>query len=194
MFGFLKQKSAVGYSGADTYKYIDKLINDNAKELKIITPYLGISYARLLLKLSKRKKIRLIVSGDAKKKEEAAVKLIIKKGRVMNWKPIFYGIVVAIVLVIVQAYPLLFSLVALMALYTYYVEIYDPEGRNIEIKISTKNFIHEKAYISNKNAIVGSANLTYSGTHRNTEHIEMIKNERRLRELNKHFDDLWKKI
>jgi len=35
MFGlFERGRSAVGYSGSDTYKYIDPLIKDNAKNLK----------------------------------------------------------------------------------------------------------------------------------------------------------------
>ena len=38
---------------------------------------------------------------------------------------------------------------------------------------------------------MGSANLTYSGMHKNIEHIEVIKEGDRIAELEKHFRQLW---
>ncbi len=195
MLEFLKRhsSSSYGYSGSDTHKYIDKLISDNARSLKIITPYLGISYARTLVQLSTRKHIYVIVSGDSTKKDEDAVKFIAKKGRHIDRKPIFYGSLVAIGLAIIGVYPLALSIAALLVVYIYTAGIYLPKHRNIIVKIATDRFIHEKMYISDTSAIVGSANLTYSGTHKNIEHIEIIKEPKKVKELGDHFDVLWKK-
>ncbi len=195
MFDFLKRdkESSVGYSGSDTYKYIDELINDNGSELKIVTPYLGISYARKLLSISKRKRIRLIVSGDQNKKDEDAVKLLLNRGRRIDWKLAFFLVIAMVASAFIKVYlaTLVFGLLLVLSIYLMYV--LNPRGRRISVKISTRKFIHEKMYISDGKAIVGSANLTYSGTHRNVEHIEIIKGSRRIKELNEHFEDIWVK-
>ncbi len=195
MFEFLKRRESgsYGYSGSDTHRYIDQLINDGAKSLKIITPYLGISYARMLVRVSTRKRICIIVSGDSSKKDEDAVKFITKKGRHVDPGPIFYGSILAAGLAFVGAYALALSVAALIAAYIYRAGIYLPRHRNITVKIATDRFIHEKMYISESSAIVGSANLTYSGTHKNMEHIEIIKEPKKMKELGAHFDNLWKK-
>jgi phosphatidylserine/phosphatidylglycerophosphate/cardiolipin synthase-like enzyme len=195
MFESLRRGSSnsYGYSGSDTHKYIDELINDNAKILKVITPYLGISYARTLVHISTRKRIYLIVSGDSTKKDEEAVRFITKKGRHVDIKPVIYGSIIAIGIALAGVYPLALSIGILLAVYIYRAGIYLPKHRNITVKIATNKFIHEKMYISEGSAIVGSANLTYSGTHKNIEHIEVIKEHKKVKELEEHFDNLWKK-
>jgi phosphatidylserine/phosphatidylglycerophosphate/cardiolipin synthase-like enzyme len=195
MFEFLKRHNSdsYGYSGSDTHKYIDQLINDDGKDLKIITPYLGISYAKMLVRVSARKHIHLIISGNSTKKDEYAVKFIIKKGRQMDKWAIIYGSALAIGLAFVGAYPISLGIMALLAVYVYRAGIYLPKHRNITVKIATDKFIHEKMYISENSAIVGSANLTYNGTHRNVEHIELINESRKVKELSDHFNILWKK-
>ncbi|MFI5412960.1 MAG: phospholipase D-like domain-containing protein, partial [Candidatus Micrarchaeales archaeon] len=164
---------------------------DNARTLRIISPYLGISYARMLLKVSKRKKVFLIVSGDSKKKDEDAVKLIAKRGRRLSKNIILYLLLGIAISAIAGLYTISICFALILVLLVYLNLVYNPKGRRIEIKIATDKFIHEKLYLSDRNAIVGSANLTYSGTHKNIEHIEMIKNESRIKELGKHFDELW---
>jgi phosphatidylserine/phosphatidylglycerophosphate/cardiolipin synthase-like enzyme len=195
MFDFLKKNkdNTVGYSGSDTHKYIDEVINDNAVKLKIISPYLGIHYARMLLKVSTRKKIDLIVSGDSTKKDEEAIRVLLKRGSFVDWKLILYGSVVAILIALTGIYPLALSMGILLVATIYYGKIYGPKRRKVRIKIATDKFIHEKLYISENVAIVGSANLTYSGTHKNIEHIEIIRDKSKISELEKHFDQTWKK-
>ena len=64
---------------------------------------------------------------------------------------------------------------------------------NLRLKVVTDKFIHEKLYISDDNAIVGSANLTYAGMHKNIEHIELINEQDKVNQLSEHFDELWSK-
>jgi len=62
---------------------------------------------------------------------------------------------------------------------------------NIEVRVSGGPFVHEKIYIGSDTAITGSANLTYSGMHRNIEHIEITHDPERIAELGRHFNGLW---
>jgi phosphatidylserine/phosphatidylglycerophosphate/cardiolipin synthase-like enzyme len=61
----------------------------------------------------------------------------------------------------------------------------------LHLKVVSSDFIHEKLYISDTIAITGSANLTYSGMHRNIESINITKNLEEVERLKKHFDRLW---
>ena len=54
-----------------------------------------------------------------------------------------------------------------------------------------KSFTHSKMYISEKEGIEGSANLTFAGTHRNIENIEIIKDIQELRRMKTEFWKLW---
>lgn len=62
---------------------------------------------------------------------------------------------------------------------------------NLGVKLSGDTFIHEKVYLCEGRAITGSANLTYSGLHRNLEHVEVIVARDRLEGLAAHFGGLW---
>lgn len=195
MFGFLKLGGSgpYGYSGSESYKHIDKLLNDDSSTLKIITPYLGIAYARMLLSLSSRKKIHIIVSGDQKKKDDGAVRLLIGKGSYVSIKLVAYATVLAIGFASLGMNTMVLVIAAITAIYIFTALKLLPMRKRVKVKIATDRFIHEKMYISERSAIVGSANLTYSGTHKNVEHIEVIRNEGKRRELSNHFDELWKR-
>jgi len=62
---------------------------------------------------------------------------------------------------------------------------------NLQVKVITERFVHEKLYISGNTAISGSANLTYNGMHKNIEHIEVTKDESKIREMRRHFESMW---
>ena len=195
MFGFLKRQreDTIGYSGSDTHKHIDALINDNGRYLRIITPYIGISYARMLLSISKRKRIELLISGDSNKKDEEAVSLLLKKGRRMDKRLVLILFIAMVASAIIKLYLITIGFGVLLAIAILFGLVLNPGGRDITTKIATDRFVHEKMYISENMAIVGSANLTYSGTHRNVEHIEIIKDKERIEQLNRHFKDIWGK-
>jgi phosphatidylserine/phosphatidylglycerophosphate/cardiolipin synthase-like enzyme len=61
----------------------------------------------------------------------------------------------------------------------------------IQLKVIRDKFVHEKLYISNGTAVIGSANLTYSGMHKNIEHVEVIRNGKEVDALKRHFEELW---
>jgi phosphatidylserine/phosphatidylglycerophosphate/cardiolipin synthase-like enzyme len=65
--------------------------------------------------------------------------------------------------------------------------------KNIMLKTTGEDFVHEKLYISDSMAIIGSANLTYNGTHKNIEHIEIIRDRGEIDELKRHFNSMWGK-
>jgi phosphatidylserine/phosphatidylglycerophosphate/cardiolipin synthase-like enzyme len=56
-----------------------------------------------------------------------------------------------------------------------------------------EGFVHAKIYISENEAIHGSANLTYNGTHSNIEHIEIIRDNEKIAKLHSEFERMWKK-
>jgi len=147
----------------------------------------------MLVGLSSRKSIQLIVSGDPRKRDDVAVKFIANRGRHIDKRPIICGIIFIIAFILLRMYSLALGIVVLLAIYAYAVWFILPRHRNIAIKIVTDRFVHEKMYISESSAIVGSANLTYSGTHKNVEHIEIIRDNKRIKEMDNHFDGLWKK-
>ena len=66
-------------------------------------------------------------------------------------------------------------------------------AKNITVKTTGEDFVHEKLYISDTVAIVGSANLTYAGMHKNVEHIQMVDDKNEITELKEHFNSLWSK-
>lgn len=192
MFNLLKRQKTRGYSGNETYKFIDELLNDDGKSLRIVSPYIGISYARKLLELAKRKKIYLLTSGDDKKKDEDAVKLLLYGSRKLNLKLIFLLLITESILFYLKFYLYGAAVIVLLVLVVYFGVVRKSRSElNLQVKIATNRFIHEKMYVSDKKAIVGSANLTYSGTHKNIEHIEIIKDINRIKELSRHFDALW---
>ena len=168
------------YSGSDTFKYIDKLIR-RSKSLLIISPFIGNYYAEMLAKRGKRTLV--ITSDDTLRKVRA-----LRRGRRNYAKAVAYFIVLDALIFYLHMFAfgigVLLLLVAMIFLVLY-------SRANIVVKSTGKTFVHEKMYIGEKEAIIGSANLTFSGTHRNIEHIEIINDMRRIEELKRHFYDLW---
>ncbi len=183
------------YSGNESYKQIDKLLKNSSK-LKIISPYISLFYAKKLENYSKFKKIYLITAKPTSKSDLIAFKYLTKLNNIM----FFIKLSIYFTILEIFALVLRFYLVALIlfAIFLITLSIFrliygSITHSNISIKTS-KQFIHEKIYISNNSAIVGSANLTYSGTHKNIEYIELIKDKEKIAALEKHFDSLWSSL
>ncbi|MGC8647509.1 MAG: phospholipase D-like domain-containing protein [Candidatus Micrarchaeia archaeon] len=170
------------YSGSNTFKYIDKLIR-RSKSLLIISPFIGNYYAEMLAKSGKRALV--ITSDDTLRKVKA-----LRKGRRNYAKVVAYFVVLDAL--IFYLHMLAFGIAVLLILIAIvFLAIYSKA--NIVVKSTGKMFVHEKMYIGDKEAIIGSANLTFSGTHRNIEHIEIIDDMQRIEELRRHFYDLWRR-
>lgn len=182
-----------GYSGSDSYRYVDPILSDSGTELLVISPYIGMGYAKRLVKLGRRKRIRVITSAYSKSVSDHIAH---------HSRYLLYGYAKAAALFaaagIVSAYFSFyliaafaaagFGIIALIALIVYKLF----RNSDIEVRISYDRFVHEKAYLSGATAVVGSANLTYSGMHRNVERVEVITDPSRIARLRAHFFDLWR--
>lgn len=184
---------AGGYSGSESYRYVEPILFSREAELLVISPYIGMGYAKKLVKLGKRKRIRVITS----KYSEEVRGYIMKHSRYL-----LYGYAKAAVVIGIgggvatyfsfyslAAYAVAASVgVALLGLLNYMVS----KSSDIQIRTSYNRFVHEKAYISGATAAVGSANLTYNGLKKNVERVEVITDPKRVASLRSHFFDLWK--
>jgi phosphatidylserine/phosphatidylglycerophosphate/cardiolipin synthase-like enzyme len=177
------------YEGVDTYKFIDPLLNDGGRTLSLITPFISTYYSRKLLAVAGRKRVRLITSGsDINKK---ALGMIHAGRRGVYLRVLLYLFALSALLfyfnLILFAVGVSAAFAAVLALM-----ILTLTGRKaVEVRVVRHLFIHEKAYISETMAITGSANLTYSGTHKNLEHIDVIDDAQEIKRLSEHFEKLW---
>ena len=190
MLGLPKSGKTVGYSGSESWRHIDRLLESNGRHIKIITPFISDYYVDRILKIARKKKVYLLLSG-AGKAEEAAVKRLLKRNRSLNLGMIAYLALIVAGLAYLKFYVYAAGVGAIALFALYYGMVLKPAGTKLFVKIATDRFIHEKLYLSDDTAIVGSANLTYAGTHRNVEHIEVINDPARVDELSLHFDGLW---
>lgn len=178
------------YSGNDTYKIVDKLVKDNSGELLIITPYIDLFYAKMLIKESGRKKVAILTSGSPVNRD--AIKELSSLNPYRFLKPISYFSVLSIILIYLKFYP--FAIAAAVigtANFAYMVRKRGFERRNLRLKVAKGKFFHEKIYVTNNASITGSTNLTFRGTHRNIEHVEYTEDETKTRNLREHFKSVW---
>ncbi|MCL5433795.1 MAG: phospholipase D-like domain-containing protein [Candidatus Marsarchaeota archaeon] len=195
-----------GYSGSESYKYIDELLNRDSSKIKIITPFIGDYYAKMLKEIAKnkKKKVYLIIAGNqnAEQINKNAIN-ILAEGKPLRLKTMLLSISIlyfvsifllknfltlALTEVIIVLY---ICIIGSIMIYAFIKQLSHLKGSNLKLKIVKNKFIHEKVYITDNIAISGSANLTYSGTHKNIEHIDIIKNREQINELEQHFDKLW---
>ncbi len=180
------------YSGSSTFKYIDPLIERGSGELIIVSPYIGGEYAEMLMRAGNRRRVRVITSRSS---AEAAKRIM--NGSMHNvWNAAKATLLFAVAasIGIYAGITIVFEAAAVLALASFALSAYrykSKETSNISVRMPER-FVHEKMYISEDLAIVGSANLTYSGMHRNVEHIELIRDPDRIDALVRHFNDLWR--
>lgn len=182
------------YSGDSSYRFVDELIKRGRGELCIISPYISNFYATQLIK--SRRKIRIITSESTMGYKDSIAKSLYGLQRLKPYATfllyvfILDAITIYLRFFLISAFITIILLLALLTL----VERMARRHSRIKLKISSKKFVHEKLYISDDEAIIGSANLTFNGMHRNVEHVEVIKDPRRLGELKRHFNELWSMI
>jgi phosphatidylserine/phosphatidylglycerophosphate/cardiolipin synthase-like enzyme len=185
----------ISYSGDETYKEIDKLIKEKTRsELLIVCPYINEYYARMLIWASGRRQVRIITSNSVVSSD--AVKLIRKSRPGAGYiKAAIYFIILEVIFFFLKLYYLELLLIPVVViLLVIAVKRAAMLKNRIAVKVSDTKFIHEKLYISDSSAILGSANLTYSGTRKNIEHIEVTFDAERISALKQHFNSLWSTI
>jgi phosphatidylserine/phosphatidylglycerophosphate/cardiolipin synthase-like enzyme len=188
----MADRQSILYSGDSSFRYVDKLIKENGKELMVISPYLSGYYTKMLANASQKKHVRVITSGSSAGYRDS----IIGNYAVGSLKGHIKAIIFLAILDMISVYLnfiyttiILTLLIAIIALIAY--ARYCATSKNLKIKVIREKFVHEKLYIGDNSAISGSANLTYNGMHKNIEHIEVTRDPRKIRELRSHFESMW---
>jgi phosphatidylserine/phosphatidylglycerophosphate/cardiolipin synthase-like enzyme len=181
------------HSGDSSYKYVDMLIANDDPELLIVSPYVGGYYTRMLVKKAGRKRIRLITTESSLSYKDSSLGKYASKGIAGMVKAAMFVLLLDAISVFLKFnYTTMILSAILLALVVAAYMKYRKINTNMRVKIAKGRFVHEKLYIGKDTAIVGSANLTYNGMHRNVEHIDVIRDAKRIRELRRHFESLWK--
>ena len=179
-------QGSVQHTGSDCHRYVDRLIR-SSKELMIVSPYVDQYYADILRRSSGGKKVLLISSSI----DWRAAKELGRR------RHIFIFAALSILLAMLDISELyvnsltfanLFATVFLIGVLALFLL---RGGGNVQLRKPLK-FVHMKLYISESQAIQGSANLTYNGMHRNVEYIEIISDPSVINALRKEFMELWK--
>ncbi|MGI0133925.1 MAG: hypothetical protein ACREBW_03085, partial [Candidatus Micrarchaeaceae archaeon] len=69
------------YSGDSSYKFVDDLIKNRDKTLRIVSPYISNHYTRMLLGMKRRKDIRVITSNVSLEYRNSLLKEFLGLGR-----------------------------------------------------------------------------------------------------------------
>lgn len=175
------------YSGSASYKRIDKLIKSKSKYLLVSTPYIDNHYLKILNNVARKKKVKLVSSRTSEKKIRKFMRNRSRKFAL----GFFFAYLALIILWFIgsgniESNPAIYLPLVIAALI-----IVLSKGKRLKVRIIGNEFVHEKLYITEKMVIVGSANMTYAGTHKNVEHIEIIQDGKKIKDIRKHFDKLW---
>ncbi len=183
--------STVGYSGntyycgSDTHKYIDELISSKG-EILVVSPYIDRYYAEIISRKSGGRKFYVISSSL----EGDALKLLEKNPSALwiaSYALLSIMILGLLLFVGVGGLYLLISVIPIA------VGTVKNAGRKSKVSLKVpKQFVHAKIYISDGMAITGSANLTYKGTFKNVEHINVVYDKEEIGRLKEQFWGMWK--
>ena len=186
------QLSGSIYSGDKSYKIVEKLLYGRGRSLRIVSPYLSRYYVRKLIRIARKKSVRLITTARTAKDERELRRYLGRTGLSVWLKALVT--LLAIIAVSVLAGLVVLAMVAaqVLAVFAMLLAVSAARGKpRIEVRFVRGVFVHEKLYISETQAITGSANLTWSGMHKNVEHLEITSNPERIRALADHFQELW---
>ncbi|MGD0729438.1 MAG: phospholipase D-like domain-containing protein [Candidatus Micrarchaeaceae archaeon] len=181
------------YSGESSYTYVDKLVKNKDKELMIISPYISNYYTRMLLKQANSKRIRVITSESSMSYRDSKLSKLVVSGIKGYIKAIIFLIILDIISIYLQfnyTTIALSAIILILSLFSYLR--HKNQKRNLQVKVIRNKFVHEKMYIAKDTAIIGSANLTYKGMHKNVEHIEIIRDKEKINSLKTHFEEMWR--
>lgn len=179
---------AESYSGQSSYRHVDALIR-RSRRIMVISPYISNGYARMLAgRAASGAHVRVITSESSVGRGSA-----LKEGAGFPHAKalLFLALMDAISVYLGFAYTTIIISALMAILGALAFKRRRDIGLNMEVKVPRGRFVHEKIYLSDDMAITGSANLTYSGMHRNVEHIYVIRDQARVKELRSHFEHLW---
>ncbi|HUY70443.1 MAG TPA: phospholipase D-like domain-containing protein [Candidatus Baltobacteraceae bacterium] len=184
------------YSGDSSYRFVDKLIAADSRKLLVVSPYIGNSYAKMLISEARRKKVYVVTSQSSLEYDNSVLKGIPEIGAMKRYlKPMAYFSVITAFAIYFNLSYFVYPLVAIVLVFVALTYLtYRKTQSNFMLKVSREKFVHEKLYINDSEAIVGSANLTFSGMHKNVEHIQMIRDMKKRDALEDHFKKLWSSI
>ncbi len=178
------------YSGSDSYKFIDKMINSRGSELLIVSPYIDAYYAKALLRASRYRRVRIVTAPDALAYRGSCLKSLSTERLKGYAQTSAYFTLLSMITLYLRFYYVAIPIVV-VALVSLVLMLRSRQSTAIQLKVITDKFVHEKLYISNGAAMIGSANLTYRGMHKNIEHVEIVRGEKEVAMLKRHFEDLW---
>ena len=185
---FWKQKAAsspMHHTGSDCYRYVDELIR-SSREVMIISPFVDMYYAEFLARNSRGKRIMLLSSSI----DRAAQKVLGRSRRPF----MFLALAAALAILAASEYyaGILSTADVLASVFLTGVFAFFLLGTKSNVTVRKPfKFVHMKVYISETQAIQGSANLTYNGMHRNIEHVEVINDPDVIDQLRDDFMKLW---
>ena len=187
----MAEEQETSYSGNESYKYVDPIIQSD-RRVWIISPYIGKHYGEMIRRKGSRRDIRIITMDVPENRDGilAVVSRNARKGHTL------FGVSLLMVLMLLISYfygrgLLVLGFMVLFVIFIYYAIKAESSISPVRLRFARGSFVHEKIYIGEKIAVVGSANLTYNGMHKNIEHIEVIKEGDKIAELEKHFSQLW---
>ncbi len=184
--GFLSlfKRQAESYSGSESYRYVEKLL-ESEKNILIVSPYIDNYYAKYLVAHAGGKRMYVISSAIQQKAEK-----ILRGG---GFREMAAAALSAIFLILIAAsffvLYLVFIAIPLGAI-IFWFRLQSERRANVHLKIP-KRFVHAKMYIGDGCAVEGSANLTFSGMHRNIESIRMVSDAGEISEMKGQFWKMW---
>lgn len=180
------------YSGSDSYKFVNRLINSKGGELLVVSPYIDNYYTKVLLRASRHRHIRVVTSPEALLYRHSLLRSIRMQRTKGYAKTTVYFTLLSTITLYLRFYYIALPVIAI-TLASFALTLRSMRRSTIRLKVITDKFVHEKLYISNGTAVTGSANLTYSGMHKNIEHIELTSDAQKVETLKRHFEELWER-
>ncbi len=183
-FGISRSRPDLYHDGRESCRYIDAMIGSRGRML-VVSPYIDAYYAKRLAARAPRGKTYVITSSA----DAQALKILGKGGSrlwIAAYTLLSTLLMYAFVLLGIGGYYLLIVAVPLI--------IGTAKHWRVRSAISLRvprAFVHAKMYIAQCAAATGSANLTYSGMHRNIEHLSVTYSHEEIRRLEKQFWRLW---
>ncbi len=173
--------------GDKAYKVINRIIR-HSRELLVISPYIDEYYAAILKSESRKKHIFIISSSPTKEAQN-----------ILLSRPLFSRAYASLSAFSAFAAALLYGLFGLklagfillfVAVACAFSAVKLRPHSRIHLK-TPKKFVHIKMYTSDCGVVTGSANLTYSGTHRNIEQVELSTSTYEIEKSKRYFWKLW---
>jgi phosphatidylserine/phosphatidylglycerophosphate/cardiolipin synthase-like enzyme len=183
-------RSEERYSGSDSYKFVDRMIKEGGSELLVVSPYIDNYYTRVLMRTSRHRRVRVITSPEALLYRNSLLRSIRSTHLKGYAEAAGYFTALSLIVLALRFYYIDVPIIAITAI-SYALMIRAFRSRAIRLKVIKDKFVHEKIYISNGTAVTGSANLTYSGMHKNIEHVEKTHDAKYVDALRRHFEELW---